>query len=445
MSIARKSLAVFGSRFAVLIITMATGIVVNRLLGAEGRGVYVLATGLAFIQLQNLASLGLQVANQVFLAKDRDLLGRLHAWALVLTVVVGIVMAAIVWVFWHAFTRGVFRGIAPLHLILVTACIGPAFYWMAWQGLMIGLGEVKAIALFNLGLAIVQNAAIVAVLGIWKWSAVPVPWETIVDRMVILFVAVLAVSTLVMAAMLRRHGSLWGRLEFPVLRRLLSFGGRVYIGNYASGLLNQLDQIIVNAFVGFTALGVYNQAASLAAKLWLVSAAIENSAYAPVTGADKTEARRLTVDLFRVTFWISIGLIVVGWALSPLIPVIYGPEFKPTIAPFCLLILGTAVFGCGRMFSMYFTGNRKSPQTLLVLNWILLPVHANLCLWLIPHLEVIGAALATTLTFTVSMVTLLVLFIRDGDRPGFGRLFLPQPEDLSRVRALWRRATGRSA
>jgi len=279
---------------------------------------------------------------------------------------------------------------------------------------------------------------------LWKWVFPGVAWERIVDWMILLFVVIQTLSSVAMILLLRPHGALWGRLEFPVFRQLLSFGGRVYVGNYASGLLNQLDQIMVNAFVGLAALGAYNQAASLAMKVWMVSAAIENSAYAPVSGADKENARALTINLFRVTFWISIALIVVGWAMSPLIPLIYGAEFIPTVKPFILLILGTAVFGCGRMFSMYFTGNRKSPQTLLALNWILLPVHANLCLWLIPPFGLMGAGLATTLTYTISMVTLLVLFVRDGSRPSLRRLFVPQPEDWDRIKRIAGRALGRN-
>jgi Na+-driven multidrug efflux pump len=54
-----------------------------------------------------------------------------------------------------------------------------------------------------------------------------------------------------------------------------------------------------------------------------------------------------------------------------------------------------------------------------------------------------GAGLATTLTFTISMTTLLVLFVRDGSRPSLSRLFVPQPEDWKRIKRIAGRALGR--
>jgi len=444
MGIARDSVLVTGSRVAILVITTLTGIVLNRTLGADGRGVYVLATVLALTQLQNLVALGIQVSNQVLLAKERDLLARLHSWVLALSVAVVAVIALAVWIFWVPLTRGVFQGIAPLHLILVTWAVGPSFYWMAWTGLMIGLRDLKTMAAMDLSLATVQNGVIVVVLAAWRWFLPDTPWRSVVDILVVLFVVNLTLAAVVMALLLRRHGRLLAPLEFGVLRQLMSFGSRVYAGNYASGLLTQLDQLFINAFAGFATLGVYNQAASLANKVWMVSAGIESASYAPVSGAERNDARRLTVELFRVTLWISIALIVVGWVLSPLIPVIYGAEFQPTVFPFRILILGTALFGCGRVFSMYFTGQKKSPQTLLVLNWCLLPVHANLCFWLIRPYGVKGACIATTLTYSLSMFTLLVLFIRDGAVAKWSRFIIPQPEDWQRLKTIARRLLGKT-
>ncbi len=434
MSIARKSALDLASRIGILVITTLTSIALNRMVGAAGRGAYVLATVVIFTQFQNLASLGVPVSNQVLVGEDRSMLGRLHSWTVILSFVAGVAGALFVWFFWRPVQGGIFRGIAPLHLILATAAIAPAFYSMAWQGLMIGLGEIPTLAGFNLAMAAVQNGAIVIVLAVFRPLSHPERLDACITLLVILFFAILAASTLVMALLLRRHGPLFGPIERSQLRRLFSFGARVYLGNFASGLLAQLDQILVNALAGLGALGVYQQAASLAGKIWMVSAGVESAAYAPMTGAKPEEARRLAAELFRVTLLVSVALIVVGWIAAPVIPLLYGKDFRATIYPFRVLLLGTAVFGCGRMFSMFFTAHRKSPETLLVLNLCLLPLHANFCLWLIPRHGLTGACWATTLTYAASMGILLVLFLRSGPRVPLRALVMPKAEDWRRVR-----------
>lgn len=440
MSIARKSAYDFASRLGILVITMLTGIVLNRMVGAAGRGAYVLATVVVLTQLQNFASLGIQVSNQVLVGRDRESLGRLHAWAVVLALTVQAVFGGLVWLFRAPLLEGVFRGITPWHLALATCAVGSSFYWMAWQGLMIGLGDIRTLARFHFYLALLQNACIIVVLGIAQPLVHPGRMAGTVDVLVGIFLAIQILSVAGMALVLRRHGALWGPLEGERLRRLLSFGTRVYVGNVASGLLSQLDQLLVNGLAGIGALGVYNQAASLANKVWLVSSGIESAAYNPMTSATKEQARALAVDLFRVTFLLSLGLIALGWIAAPLIPWIYGRDFESAVFPFRLLILGTAMFGCGRMISMYFTGFKQSPQTLLVLNWVLLPIHANLCLWLIPTRGIRGACLATTITYTLSVTVLLVLFWRDGPAPRLRHLFVPRADDFRRLRRLWKRS-----
>ena len=433
--IARKSLLDFSSRIAILFITTLTGIVLNRLVGAAGRGAYVLATAVFFAQMQNFVSLGLQVSHQVLLGADPKRLGQLHAWTVVLAFGVEAMAGLAVWVFREPLLDSVFRGIHPLHLAWITALAGPVFYWSAWQGIMVGVGDIRRFAIFNTMLSLAQNGVIVIVLAIARPLQHPGRLDFTLHCLVGIFALITSLSVIPMVLCLRPHGRLWGALDFTSLKQLFSFGIRVYVGNVASGLLTQLDQLLVNGLAGLSALGVYNQAASLAQKAWMIPAGVESAAYRPMTSsATLAEARLLAVRLFRTVLFLSIGLIAAGWLLAPLIPIIYGRDFRETVLPFRILILGTAFFGCGRMFSIYFTGYRKRPQLLLALNWILLPIQANLCLWLIPLWGLKGACISASASYTLSMLILWTLFQRDGPYVPLRLFFIPQPEEIRRLR-----------
>ncbi len=442
MSIARNSAFAFASQLATLVITALTGILLNRMLGAAGRGAYVLATALAFTQLQVFVSLGAQTSLQVFVARDRSCAAALHAWTLLLAGAVTLLAAGGVALFWRPITQGLLRGIAPASLWMITASMAPAFYWMAWQGFMIGLGEIRALSLFHIALALAQNAAIAVTLLLMRPGRFPERADACVTWLVALYVGILFLAAIAMALLLRRRTALWSRPRLADLARLLSFGARVHVANVLSNLLAQLDQILVNGLAGVASLGVYQQAASLANKVWMVSGAIDSSSYQPVTAASREDARRLVADLFRITFYISLILILIGWIAAPLIPLVYGEEFRAAVYPFRTLLLGASVFGCGRVFSIYFTGQKRSPQTLLALNACLLPLHACLCLWLIPAHGLAGACWATTGAYTFSMLILFGLFLREGRGPALSRFFAPQKADVDRVRRILRRLTG---
>lgn len=446
MSVARKTALLLGSRLGTLLITTATGIVLNRVLKSEGRGAFVLATGLAFTQLQSLFSFGIQVSAQVLVAKDRARFSALHAWSLVLAAGVQLIAALAAFVCWVPLTTRIFEGIAPLHLVAITATAGAAFYWMAWQGLMTGLGDVRGLAALNFRLSLTQNLLIVLLLAIYAFRGWPRSAPELVDVLVCSYAGVQVLYAGAMAHRIATHGALWAPLRLADARELLSFGARVHIGNFASILLSQLDSFLVNGLAGKAALGVYQQASSLANKVWMIPSGIESSAYPQVAGAETDRrAREVTADMFRATFYISLGVAAAGWALAPLLPVIYGADFAATIAPFRVLILGTAAFGTGRMISMYITGYRKSPQTLLVLNWVLLPLLGALLAFLTQSHGLIGAALATSLAYLASMLTLLLIFRRFGadaggeNHPPLSRMFVLQPGDLARFREILRR------
>ena len=135
----RKVLATFTTRIVLIGIGLVTTVVVARILGPEGRGLYAVAMAIGALGLQ-FGTLGLHAANVYFVAKDRTLLSKLVGNSLVVSCVIGavaIVISYSVFAVWPKF--------APLHgalLLLGLLWIPIGIAYLLTQNLLLGVSEI---------------------------------------------------------------------------------------------------------------------------------------------------------------------------------------------------------------------------------------------------------------------------------------------------------------
>jgi O-antigen/teichoic acid export membrane protein len=97
----------------------------------------------------------------------------------------------------------------------------------------------------------------------------------------------------------------------------------------------------------------------------------------------------------------------VGFFAKDIITTIFGEEFIYSVVPLLILIFGTTIFGVIRSIGGSIAGVGR-PDIGLKLVWISATTNIVLNVLLIPHYGIIGAAIATTVSWTVH--TLLGLF-----------------------------------
>lgn len=202
------------------------------------------------------------------------------------------------------------------------------------------------------------------------------------------------------------------------LSAMFAFGLQTGIANVVSQLNYRVDMVALQVLRGLDDVGIYSVAVRTVEGLWFVSAAIGVAIYARVGMLPRDEAARLTARSMRFAIGIIavLGLVLVA-AAGTLLPLLYGSAYAAAVPAFRILVPGIVIFGLGQIFSTFFTNALGRPRVPLLIAAVSLAVSVPLCLVLIPLFGMNGAALATTISYSVSMGLAIALFSRETGIP----------------------------
>ncbi|WP_010293030.1 flippase [Clostridium senegalense] len=193
----------------------------------------------------------------------------------------------------------------------------------------------------------------------------------------------------------------------------LKFGGMIYLGNLFVFLNYKLDQFLVRDMLGQVQLGIYSVSVTLAEMLFLIPSSVGTA----ITGRlynisdDAHEQRKITTALtvkyvFYITLIFSIGAII----FSPLIIWLYGEEYASSQLPTQILFIGIAFASIGKVSGGYFQSIGK-PYIHTVIAFSIFMINFAFNIMLIPKWGINGAAIASTISYTVYGFIYLGMYI----------------------------------
>jgi O-antigen/teichoic acid export membrane protein len=145
-----------------------------------------------------------------------------------------------------------------------------------------------------------------------------------------------------------------------------------------------------------------------------------------------------------VTAVVSVGLLAVA---QPMIPVVYGSAFGPSVAVFLILLPSGLLYTVHKVLTSSLAANGK-PQTSLYAGLLSLPVTIGLNLLLVPAWGIKGAAVASDAAYAINASAVLFMFLRASRLPLREVLFF-NGEDLEAmtwtVRNFWTTRVRRNA
>lgn len=203
------------------------------------------------------------------------------------------------------------------------------------------------------------------------------------------------------------------RIEGHTMNSLLLFTFRVGGANTLSFLNYRVDAFMVKRLIGFQALGIYTIAVAVWEMLWVVSRAVTTACYGRLGRGSENEASQLASRAMRQT---AAALIVgaAGMAIAGvlLIPAFFGSAFPGAVPALLVLLPGNMVFGVGSILAAYFTNHKGRPEISIVLAGLSALTSFIFCLLLIPRFGLLGAALASSISYIVSIAVGYAWFIR---------------------------------
>lgn len=218
-----------------------------------------------------------------------------------------------------------------------------------------------------------------------------------------------------------------------LMRDFLKLGFQIQLA-YILQLMNyRFSYFLLDNLYGKAQVGVYSVGISVAEAVWLISRSIAMVQYARISNtSDKTESRKLTLALVKLSFFGTILLLLPvlffpaqGYAF------IFGSPFSNISEIILWLSPGIIALAVSTVFTHYFSGNAMNLINTIA-SGIGFLFTIIFCILLVPRLGIKGAALSASISYSASLVYLYLMFKKEshlkwGD-------FMPGREDYIRIR-----------
>lgn len=406
----------------ILVITLGSGIVLARNLGPTGRG----DLAIAMLWPPLIAGIGgLGVAEATAYVASREDLKR--SSVLSSSLVLAVAQSAVLMLLGYLVLPHLLSGrsgslLGPAYLYLwIIPLIPLALYQMAvLQGRM----DLRAYNLSRLSSSITYTSLLIGLAG---WKAVTV------ENALIASLAASIVTLGVVSAVVVSRGYAGAPVRFDLWLKLLSFGGRLHVGNIANMLAARIDIIALTFLASSAELGNYVVASAVAGVANLVASSTGVVIY-PLSSRQAAASMPLFLSRFLLVaglLTVCVGPILV-LALPWTLPIVFGPTFQRGMAMAQILVVAYLIRGWGGLLSTVVRG-RNRPLRASLGEVIGLIVMALLLPLLTPQFGGVGAGYAVAFGATAMLLWMILQAFRASELT-VHKLFQYWKADIHRVR-----------
>ena len=393
-----------GAQFISLILGVGTSVILARVLGPDGKGIYTLAMLLPSLIVTS-GNLGIAPATAYYVARGEFRRQEILGNNILLSMGIGGmgILAGLVLVLF--FREAIFPDVARGYLLLALPLVPVNIFFSYVRYVLLGAQRIKEfnyvqitqsalflgfIALALIGLKAGVSGAILAALLSW-----------------------LVVDVLVFRFARRVSGGIDTNLNITYIKRAATYGIQAHLANILWFLNFRLDMFLVNGFLGPAAVGLYSVGVALAEKLWMISQAASIVLF-PRVAAETEEKRRkeFTPLVARSVLWTTaLGALILAFLSRWIVLLLYSEAFLPAVGALQALLPGIVAVSAGRVLGDDIAG-RGRPMLNTYRGVIVVATNVALNLLWIPRYGIVGAAWASTASYTVSFLMALFFYCR---------------------------------
>lgn len=398
---ARRIMGVFATR----IVRVALGFVINftlaRILGPSGRGIYQLVT-LTPTTLVTLGQFGLPNAFSFFAGRGRSG-ARLLLLGLLLSGGLSVVLLGATLLALPLLADNLLRA-APMELLLLGIVTIPFQLVAAFAGAtLIGRQTMRNYNIILIGQSVLMVVLIVTLVGVLQLGVTGAIISTIV----------VAIAT-ALATVVELRRSIRSDPDDPArptvrIRELGGFGAKIYPASLAGFFGYRADVFMLSALLGDpAAIGLYTLGVSLAELTFFVPDAVSTVFFPRVAGMERQSADEKVATVTRftvlVTLIATVGLIPAAFIAVHLIL----PDFTDALPAFLVLLPGIIALTVAKVLASY-VGGLGIPLRVAIASGTALGVNVVGNLLLIPPLGIMGAAVASLISYALNATLLIAI------------------------------------
>ena len=394
-------LAVGTTRVSVMVVSFLTGVLVARLLGAEGKGL-VAALTVAPAIVVTICDLGLMHATAYHIGRRTLPIERIVGALLSIGLLASLLAVAACLVYFRVTWLPEYTW---LLVALATATIPMAIFRSYAIGVFLGRQQIANFNRAHWIGPLIRLALVVALVALLGWGAGGVLVAQLLAG------AVIGVYAL---KLVRRLAPLRMSIDLEASRHLISLGLSFAASLFVMTLLYRINIVLLQHLGTLEELGVYTVGANLAEYIWQIPSALTAVVFSRGTNSkDPDRYSGKVLILFRITLLAAvIGSLAVAIAAVVLVPLLYGPQFEASVAVLWVMLPGVTAFIVYKVLNLDLAARGK-PRIAMAMSIPALALNIGLGLWLIPRYGAIGAGAASSLTYVAAALLFLFLYCRE--------------------------------
>lgn len=379
------------------LIGILSSVIIARVLGPEDKGkvdLFLLLTN----YIVEFGIIGVGTGFLYYQTNHKEKLELIHGTSLMFCGVMGAVIFGLGMSF-HRYIVPLFTGLDKKYIILAFS-IAPILLYRQISGNIIqGLNK----PLFSYQITLVINMVMlfmVILLGLFG--------EISYSQMVLVNLAGIIIYVISAAGVIFQQNRKI-KADIQLMKKVMKYGIAIYIGAFANSLLFRMDQNFLNYYWGSRFVGCYSVAVSFAEMLWSFDGIINAVTIYHIASNEEKTAKKILKKTILIQTGISCFLGTLLGILAPiLIRILYGEEYLEAISGIRILIPGIVVWSIGRLISQYITLNIGKPFWCTIAAFCGVISNAILNLFLIPMYRIVGAALASTISYLLVVLIIIV-------------------------------------
>ena len=405
MGIVRDSGYMVFSNVILVMTSLATGILTARLLGPQGKGEFYL-----ILQISSLVSLFLScglgssyqyhISNKIF--DHATVVSHMLIQILITVLVVGIM---------YLFGTELLLLMTGLSLpksiqsLTGFAIVFNVIIMFTTYILMSMSSGIKFNSMIGIAASLVNLASLILLVWLLKLGV----YGAVIAYLLSLMVRFLPILPKIMRGV-------WSHLTLSWLRpskKLFTYSFSAFLSNMMVSSVFRIDVFILSSLAGVTAVGVYSVSVAFAEMALMVPNALGTSLFTHLPSSCPEDQRAIIKRSSRIIIFIALLVGVMLAVISyPLVVILMGGRFVGAVLPLCLLLPGVVAMSVNYVFANFYGANGK-PLVSAACFGIGLVTNVTLNFLLIPYLKVNGAAIASTLAYTVITAAFIMVLKKE--------------------------------
>jgi len=397
----RMAIETFATRVLLMGMGLITSVIVARILGPEGRGLYAVAASVGALGVQ-FGNLGLHASNTYQVAKNQRFLPALLANTLIVSFGLGGFIAAAIWMLFSIWPES-----APVQGILLglsLTYIPFGLGYMLLQNLLLGIQKIRE---YN----IVELANKVLVIGLVGLATIlgSVNAGTVFSTGII----AMGICLILMIWLMKTSLSCFPLPSLSILRENIHYGIKVYLTDFFSFLALRMNLLIVQYMLGAKEAGYYSIAIALTDMVYMFPLIVGTLLFPKLAALEEdSEKWKLTKKMtYSVAFQMAGICGGIGVLAKPLVLMLYGEAFIHSVPLFYLSLISVYFLSIQGILVKYMASHGY-PSTIMWIWFSVLVMSLPLNILFISAMGLPGAMYASIVIDFILMLQIIYFSVR---------------------------------